>query len=79
METIVEQCQALTSILHQMKVNVTVEYGEVPELGNWFYVRRTLYDGYYRLGHNFSSAKRYVEIFFYRKEYLPSDLVRGEE
>ena len=59
-------------ILKKQGKKVAVLYGEVPELGNWFYIRRKLYDGYYRLGIVSNSAVSYVNRIL---NTLPDDVI----
>lgn len=73
--TKLEECHALEQkFFDKFGKKVNVLFGEVPNLGEWFYIPRKMYDGCYRLGITFSSAERYIETIMDAK-YLPLDFV----
>ncbi len=58
---------------------VVVEYGNVDNLGKWFYIKRKN-NGYYRLGSDYLSCLDYLKMFSkidfeVRSKYLPSDII----
>lgn len=66
----IEYCQVIEKeILSKLGVRVSVIYGECDMLGKWFYIKRNLYGGFYRLGMFVGSSISYIQSL---KE-LPSD------
>lgn len=65
-------CKILENmVLEKTGKKATVLYGECGNLGNWFYIERTLYDERYRLGMFESSSISFLKSL----ESLPSDVV----
>lgn len=68
-----EECKKLQEFISEkIGLSVNVLYGEVDNLGEWFYIPRKSYNLKYRLGVSFSSADSYVNKIL---NDLPSDIV----